>query len=543
VLVPVQDSRFNVREHVRTVAIPVACLAVALSVTGSARARAEADGGIFRVALAAGTFLAIDPALDNGFPPLLRPACGALVAYPDAQFPEGHRLAPSLASSLPAVSRNGRTYTFTVRKDARFSDGTPVTARSFVHAIDRILSPAMDSPAADELARSIVGGSAVLGGRAQRVAGMVAKGRTLTLKLTKRTPEMLELVSELCAVPPNLPIDPEGVRAPLPSAAPYYVSEYLPNQRLVLDRNRFYRGARPRHVSRIVADLAAAESSIADQIAAGTADWGFLTLPVISARGDELARRYGVNKAQFFVRATGFTRMFVLNTSRPLFRDNPKLRQAVNFAVDRAALTRELGPFVGSPTDQFLRYRNERIYPLQGSDLRKARALAKGNLRGGKAILYTRSSTVDVAQAQVLRANLAAIGLDVQIETFPGQLIFDKLASGQDDFDIGRIAWGNVNGPVEPTLLGIFDGRTIGKPGNTNWSYYNSPEFNRRLDSAGRLSGGDRYKAYGDLDVWVSRNEAPAIPVAFLNSITFVSARTGCVVLNPYLDLTAVCIK
>jgi ABC-type transport system substrate-binding protein len=235
--------------------------------------------------------------------------------------------------------------------------------------------------------------------------------------------------------------------------------------------------------------------------------------------------------------------MFVLNASRPLFHNNVKLRQAVNFAVNREALTRELGTLAGTPTDQYLRLRNERIYPLKGPDLRRARALARGNLRNGKAVLYTRSMPVDIAQAQVLQQNLGAIGIKVEIDDFPGQLIFEKLATGRNDFDIGRIAWGNSGGPSPPTLLNIFDGRTIGGPDNSNYSYFNSAKYNRLLEQASRLSGPERYRAYGKLDVQLSRDAAPAIPVAFLNSIAFVSARAGCIVLNPYLDLTAVCLK
>ena len=53
----------------------------------------------------------------------------------------------------------------------------------------------------------------------------------------------------------------------------------------------------------------------------------------------------------------------------------------------------------------------------------------------------------------------------------------------------------------------------------------------------------ERYRVYGDLDVQISRDAAPAIPVAFLNELTLVSARIGCIVLNPLLDLTAVCLK
>ena len=63
------------------------------------------------------------------------------------------------------------------------------------------------------------------------------------------------------------------------------------------------------------------------------------------------------------------------------------------------------------------------------------------------------------------------------------------------------------------------------------------------LDRASRFSGPARYQAYGDLDVRLSRDAAPAIPYANLNELTFVSRNVGCVVLNPALDLTAVCLK
>ena len=68
----------------------------------------------------------------------------------------------------------------------------------------------------------------------------------------------------------------------------------------------------------------------------------------------ELTERYGLNKSQFFSAPGTFLRMFVLNTSRPLFRNNARLRQAVNFAADRKALIREFGPAAGTPTDQYI---------------------------------------------------------------------------------------------------------------------------------------------------------------------------------------------
>jgi len=520
-------------------------LTASLGVSPGATARVAREGGEFRVAVPAGRFNTIDPALIVTELQLLDPACGNLMAFPSKRLPDGGRLRPELAEADPVVSRDGRTYTFRVREDARFSDGSPVTARAFVRAIERILDPAMKSFVGPWFATALVGGEDVLADRATTPRGVSAKGRVLTLRLTKRDPTFLELTELLCAVPPNLRADPEGARAPLPSPAPYYVAEYVPGERLVLKRNRFYRGERPHHVDRFVADLGADRGAIIDQIASGEVD---CCVGLFGDHARELKQRYGVNKSQFFVEPDFDLAMLVLNASRPLFRNNPKLRQAVNFAVDRQALTRELGPLAGTPTDQYLSpsqpgYRDEQIYPLKAPELRRARKLAKGNLRSGKAVLFTRTDPVDLAQAQVLEQSLKAIGLAVEVVPFPSQqLLYDKLATDSAGFDIGRVQWGHS--PDPSWFSSIFDGRTIGQPGNQNYSYFNSPKYNRLFDHASRLpAGSERDRAYGALDSRLSRDLAPAIPFANLNAMTFVSARTGCVVLRPGLDLAAVCLK
>jgi ABC-type transport system substrate-binding protein len=526
-----------------TLAGLVAGAALLLAAAGSPRGIKE--GGTFRVAVSFGAFNTIDPAFPSlaaGL--LLWPACGSLMWYPYKPAPAaGLRLAPDLAEAEPIISKDGKTYTFTIRKDARFSDGRPVTARAFAHALERILDPAMQSFLASFFA-DIIGAQDVLAGKATTVRGLVAKGRTLTQRLTKRVPELLVSLAGVCAVPPGLPADPEGAKAPLASAAPYYVAEYVPNERLVLERNRFYGGQRPHHVDRFVADLAVAFSDALDLVAAGTFDF---CLPcVLGERQQELARRYGVNRSRFFVKPGSALNMVVLNTSQPLFRNNPKLRQAVNFAVDRRALAREEGPLTETPTDQYLLpgasgYRDQRIYPLDGPDLRTARKLAKGHTRGGKAVIYVSTALPDVVRGQILQRNLKAIGLELEIKQFPNPVRFEKLATPGEPFDLARVRW--FFSPDPGYLKDLFDGRTIGQPSFMNYSYFNSPKYNRLLDRAQRLTGEERYRAYGELDVQLSRDAAPAIPFAIFNESAFVSKRTGCVVMNPGIDLTAVCLK
>jgi ABC-type transport system substrate-binding protein len=519
--------------------IAAVVLTTAALASPGASERLAREGGTFRVAAQPGRVVTIDPALVGSIQEiqLLDAACATLIAYPEKPPPEGFRLAPSIAEAEPVVSRNGKAYTFTIRKDARFSDGKPVTAHAFAHALERILDPGMRAGFSQAFV-DIVGAREMLAGTATTLAGAVAKGRVLTLRLTKRVRDLLIRLAQVCAVPPNLPAAPEGAKAPLASPAPYYVAEYVPGERIVLERNRFYRGERPHHVERFVADLAISPGEILDQVARGAFD----TL-VGQFGGDEtreLARRYGVNKSRFWVLPGAGLRIYHLNVSRPLFRNNARLRQAVNFAVDRKALAREPGFLVERPTDQYLPpgmpgYRDERIYPLEGPDVRRARLLAKGRTRDGKAVLYTTDNIVDTAQAQILRRNLRQIGIELEIKQFPVPLYFDKLVTPGEPFDLARVRYG----AADATFLNCLFERS----GGCNRSHFDSARYNRLLGRASRLSGEARDRAYGDLDVQLSRDAAPAIPVSVVNGLAFVSAKVGCIVLNPYLDLTAVCLK
>ena len=70
-----------------------------------------------------------------------------LINYPDKAAPVGSRLIPEAAVAMPIISNNGKTYTFTIRKGLRFSDGSAVTAKNFKWAFDRSATKAQQSPA------------------------------------------------------------------------------------------------------------------------------------------------------------------------------------------------------------------------------------------------------------------------------------------------------------------------------------------------------------------------------------------------------------
>ena len=93
----------------------------------------------------------------------------------------------------------------------------------------------------------IVGADQVQAGKAARAAGVVADGRKLTIRLKRPVADFVDRTTLLCAVPPTLPVDPEG-RSAFASAGPYYIADYRPGDRVVIRRNPFYGGNRARHV-------------------------------------------------------------------------------------------------------------------------------------------------------------------------------------------------------------------------------------------------------------------------------------------------------
>lgn len=532
---------------------PLAALALlglaALVLTASgASARPVKQGGVFRVGLPSDVVDSIDPAL-QGLPGgviIDEATCASLLRFPDT--PQPGALVPELAGAPPRISADGKTYVFTMRKGIRFSTGAPVTARDVAHTINRVLDKQFQSPLAT-LFTDVVGAQQVLAGAATTASGIVARGQKLTIRLAKPLGDLELRISSLCVVPSAVPPDPEGVKAPVPTPGPYYIAEYVPGDHVTLLWNRFYRGPRPHHIDRFDIELGEDGQTVLDRTDKNQLDYAWASNQDYAVRAAELARKYGINKSRFFTAPGTFLRMFVLNTSRPLFKDNAALRRAVNFAVDRHALLVERGFLAGRPTDQYLwpgmlGFEDASIYPLKAPNLKKARALAKGHTRSGKAVLYVPSNPLGNAQAQILSFDLKKIGLTVVVKSFPPPLLFQKEGTPGEPFDIGLVGW-TLPGDRDPGLFldGLFDGRTIGQPGFSNWSYFDSPRYNRLLQRDEKLTGATRNRAWGALDVDISKNAAPGIPYAYDNTMNLVSSRAGCLVFNPYLDLAAVCLK
>ena len=475
-----------------------------------------------------------------------------LVNYPDVPGPAGTRLVPELAETLPRPTDDGRMYRFRIRKGFRFSppSGEPVTAQAVKYSIERSLHPRMRSPAAGFLS-DVVGADAYAAGSAKHISGITASGDTLTIRLTRPSSNLLFRLSLpfFSAVPVGTPIDPEGL-SKVPSAGPYYVAVHSPGEEIVLRRNPYYRGPRPQRSGQVQITVRAGSAASIARVERGDVDYAaLLGRPEAVQR---LRARYGPGsdearngRQRYFANPSLQLSHIVFNTSRGVFR-SARLRRAVNYALDRRALARAglFSALPGTPTDQYLPprmpgYREARIYPLT-PDLRRAKELAGDERR--TVVLYVLNEPAHLRFAEIVKANLGRIGMDVEIS--PSGSHFERIGRRGEPFDMAVNGW-QSDYPDPLDFLNLLDGRTIGPSGNLNNSYFDDPRYNRRLDAAAGLPSPARELALGRLANDVARTSAPWAAVANDQYRSFFSARMGCQVLNPVIgvDLAALCIR
>ena len=243
-----------------------------------------------------------------------------------------------------------------------------------------------------------------MAGKASHIAGVVANGDTLTIRLRAPAPDFLSRIAQpaFCAVPSNTPI--KGARV-IPSAGPYYVASYTPGQGVVLARNPNYHGSRPHHFARIQLAVGIPAQRAFAEIEAGTADYTDLasySSTTIAARAARLAAQYGPGSAaaarghqQYFVNPGLQLDYFDLNTHRTLFSD-VRVRQAVNYAINRRELARLGDSFQAlpeRPTDHYLPpgipgYRDAHVYPTT-PNIAKARELIRQAHAAGRTAVLT----------------------------------------------------------------------------------------------------------------------------------------------------------
>ena len=476
----------------------------------------------------------IDPTLAYGTFSwaMLDASCVKLFYYPDKPDPVGSKLAPDGAAGFPTVSKDGKTYTFTVRSGMKSNTGQTLTAANFAFSINRVLNPKMQSPAVPFITgdNGIVGAQAVVDGKATTASGVKAAGQKLTITLLKADGSLLAKLAMnfFCALPTDTPTDPNGINT-FPSWGPYYVASRQVGRSLILKTNPNYKGQRPHNIDtfNITANTNLDQTLL--QIKSGQVDYD-MGGPPATANAD-LAKEFGINKGRYFINRGLNVDYWAMNTGRPAF-SNATMRRAANFAIDRPAMVRVRGYLAGFRNDQLLPpgiggYKDIKLYPIKGSDYAKAKSLA-GSAGGCKDVtLYTTTSAVGQNLGQVLKYNLSQMGCNVTVKLFQGFQIYIAAGTKGEPFDVVAAGWFADYADPYDFIDVLLNGENIHEANNNNLAYLNVPSVNKAMAAANALTGDARYAAYQKLDLSISKDQAPWMAYENRNTREFVAARVG----------------
>jgi ABC-type transport system substrate-binding protein len=152
-------------------------------------------------------------------------------------------------------------------------------------------------------------------------------------------------------------------------------------------------------------------------------------------------------------------------------------------------------------------------------------------------MLYTCSAPPCAQQAQIVKTDLAAIGIRVEVKTFPDPTLDVKYATPGEPFDIGWVGWLPDYPDPDAVLNTLLETGAV-------LPTFDDPTYRARLAAAARLAGVERYLTYAKLDTNLARNGAPFVAFGNLSSHELFSARTGCQAYGVYgADLAALCIR
>jgi peptide/nickel transport system substrate-binding protein len=402
------------------------------------------------------------------------------------------RTVPGLAESWQ-ISPDNLTYTFRLRGGVVFHDGKPAEAADVVASLKRVMSSAIASPLASRLAS---------------VADATAPdARTVVVTLKEPTAPLLTALASIAVVPRGFEADKDGLqRAPM-GTGPFKFKEWQPNGFIALEKNAgYWDKAKPR-VDGVKFNIV--PESATRQV--GLTSGQYQILPNIDA-ATALQLRGRPNVRLVDTLELAYT-LIGMNVSKPPF-DNPKVREALNYALNRQEIVQAALFGAGVPGGSLSPALKDwavdvASFPCFRHDPAKAQALLReAGITAPIAItllVLPRQDIRDIAQVVQQQLNRAGFRVELRIPEI-GQFVQDWRNSNFD-------AFASTNaGSTDPD---DYYYRTFRTGGSTNVFKYSNPELDALLDSGRRETAMPARKAAYDRAQAILACEGPAATLTY----------------------------
>ncbi|MQA96743.1 MAG: ABC transporter substrate-binding protein [Streptosporangiales bacterium] len=426
-------------------------------------------------------------------------------------------IGPGLARSWE-VSEDGRTMTLRLRDGVTFHDGTPLDAEAVKYNLDRLLDTDVEVP--------------------QRAAYTVIDNVEVVDDSTVR----LNLSNPSPALPSALSASTAGIISPTSAekrgnsyknithpvgTGPYTFQSFRSGDRVVFQRYDAYWGRKP-HYRRVVFRLTPEAATRESQLRAGQAE--MIILPPVS----DLKALQQSPDTDVLIAPSDRTIFIALDTTEPPL-DDKRVRQALNYAVDKKALVDNLMFGAAKPLDSPMAPPVDGYCRTGGYDYDPQRArqlLAEAGVRDLSITLGTPTGRYlqDKQAADAISGNLREVGVNAQVQTtdWASYIAATAVPAEQQKYDVHVLGWAPAFLDASQQFQQFQTDQH--PPAGLATSFYSNKEVDSLVADANQeLDAQKRDRLYCDAlkIVW---DDAPWIfgwvqqfPIAYSSSITGVS--------------------
>ena len=519
----------NLGRSAATAGIGILLACAALTGCGSSSEDSE-QGGVLT-----GTYVAFPESLDPGLSFSLEGATALqnvyipLLTYAHANGAAGTELIPGLAKDLPQIDQGGKRFTLFLRPGLQYSDGTPVKASDFRNAVERLFRI---NSVGSTFFTGIVGAEEFAKTKKGGIPGIETDDRSgkIVINLTEPSGTFSYVLGLTygALLPPDTPNEDQTAKPP-PATGPYVITDVRPGRSWEYARNPAWAAANSEampdlpsgHVDTIKFKVQPNPNAQLNEVEQGKVDW--MKNPPPPDRYADVKSKY--EGTQFSEQLAISVYYFWLNTQKPPF-DDLKVRQAVNYAIDPAALERiYAGTIKGTQQilpPQMPGYEKFELYP---HNLAKAKELVKqANPSDRQVTVWTNNIPPADEAGEYFEQVLRQLGFEVKLKTVSATTYFTLISNtSTPELDAGWSNWlldyPHPNDYFQPQL----SGESILPSGNTNWAMFDDPAINAKIKQLGSEQLGPKQEAeYAALDKEVME-QAPWAPFGTLSLGTFVS--------------------
>ncbi|OMH34018.1 peptide ABC transporter substrate-binding protein [Motiliproteus sp. MSK22-1] len=432
---------------------------------------------------------------------------------------------PGAAESW-SLSEDGKVYTFKLRKQAKWSDGKPVTAADFVFGIQRILDPKTAAKYAYIL-YPIANAEALNKGTMSGMDNLGVKALddyTLEMTLKAPTPYFIEQLNHYTSFPlPKHVVEKYGSDWVKPgkmvSNGAYKLTEWLPQTHIKADKNEYFFDARNVSIDTVQYYPTEDRPAALKRFRAGELDVNY-EFPI-----DQYKWLKENMKDQAIVAPQLGTYYYPINTRDEKFKD-VRIRKALSMAINREVITDKVLKTGEVPAYSFVPPGVGR-YQIQEADfkalsqkdrLKEARKLmeAAGFSKSNPLTLQLRYNTHDAHKKIAVAVAAMWKQIHVKAELFNSEVAVHYADLKEGNFEIARAGWlGDY--PDAQNFLSLLEATP------NNYGGYRNDEFQKLMDQAAVTLDGDARLKLMQKAERIAMDEYATIPIYYYVSTNLVA--------------------